>query len=56
MTIEKLKNIKLESESFYLRLLRTSDLNQRYLSWLHDKDVVQYLENPNKLLNYKMNH
>ena len=27
MTIEKLKNIKLESESFYLRLLRSSDLN-----------------------------
>lgn len=54
MTIEKLKNLKLESESFYLRLLRFSDLNQRYLSWLHDKKVVQYLENPEKLLNYNM--
>ena len=54
MTIEKLKKLKLESDKFYLRLLKSSDLNERYLSWLHDKEVVQYLKNPNKLLNYKM--
>ncbi len=58
MKDKRLKSIKLESDNFYLRILTLKDLNTKYLSWLNDKEVTQYLENPKlkytkkDLLNY----
>jgi len=58
MKDKRLKSLKLESENFYLRILKMSDLNKKYLSWLNDKEITQYLENPKEkytkkdLLNY----
>ena len=58
MQDKRLKLLKLEGKNFYLRVLCRKDLNKKYLSWLNDKEITQYLENPKKkytkkdLLNY----
>jgi RimJ/RimL family protein N-acetyltransferase len=38
------KNAFLTGSKVYLRPLERSDLNQRYLDWLNDPEVTQYLE------------
>ena len=46
MSKKKLKSIKLVGKHFYLKILNLKDVNKKYLSWLNDKKVTQYLENP----------
>lgn len=48
MSKTKLNSITLVGKNFYLRVLNLKDVNKKYLSWLNDKKVTQYLENPKK--------
>ena len=48
MSKKKLNSLKLVGKNFYLRVLNLKDVNKKYLSWLNDKKVTQYLENPKK--------
>jgi len=34
----------LKGESIFLRILSPSDVDEKYLNWMHDDDVVQHLE------------
>lgn len=46
MSRPKVKNLKspfLVGKKLYLRLLTKNDINQRYLSWLNDKEVVRFM-------------
>ena len=43
MNIKKIQNLRLENKNFYLRNLKSSDANNKYLSWLNDKQITQFL-------------
>ena len=43
---KKLSSIKLQGKNFHLRVLQLKDINKRYLSWMNDKEVNQYLASP----------
>ena len=43
---KKLSSIKLQGKNFYLRVLQLKDINKRYLSWMNNKEVNQYLASP----------
>ena len=46
MKRNKIENLRLEGKNFYLRNLKFSDINKKYLSWLNDKAITQYLYKP----------
>ena len=46
MKKKNIQNLKLDGNNFYLRSLRLSDINNKYLSWINDKKINQYLYNP----------
>jgi len=46
MKIKKFTNLKLVGKEFYLRPLHSKDLNKKYLSWMNDKRVTQFLYKP----------
>jgi RimJ/RimL family protein N-acetyltransferase len=48
MKKKSIQNLKLDGNNFYLRSLKLSDINNKYLSWINDKKINQYLYNPNK--------
>lgn len=38
------KNLVLSHKRYYLRTLKVEDVNDKYLGWLNDKEVTEYLE------------
>ena len=44
---QKHKIVFLEGRKVILRLLQEEDINERYLSWLNDKEVTKYMETGN---------
>ena len=50
----RLKLLRLEGKNFYLRVLTRKDINKKYLSWLNDKEVTQYLETAKKSIQEKI--
>lgn len=53
MSKKNLNNLILNGNNIYLRILKLSDINNKYLSWINDKKVNQYLLDPK--VKYKRN-
>ena len=42
--MKKNKEAYLIGQRTYLRLLKKADINKKYLSWLNDKEVMNFIE------------